>query len=30
VTEWRASVKDDEIEEYRVTLRLTFLLQDTL
>jgi len=30
VTEWRASVKDDEIQEYRVTLKLTFLLQDTL
>ncbi len=30
VTEWRASVKDDAIEEYRVTLRVTFLLEDTL
>ncbi len=30
VTEWRASVKDDEIQEYRVTLKVTFLLQDTL
>lgn len=30
VTEWRASVKDDAIQEYRVTLRVTFLLQDTL
>ena len=30
VTEWRASVKDDVIQEYRVTLRVTFLLQDTL
>lgn len=30
VTEWRASVKDEVIEEYRVTLRVTFLLEDTL
>lgn len=30
VTEWRASVKEEAIEEYRVTLRVTFLLQDTL
>jgi flavin-binding protein dodecin len=30
VTEWRAAVKDDAIQEYRVTLRVTFLLQDTL
>ena len=30
VTEWRASVKDEAIEEYRVTLRVTFLLQDTI
>lgn len=30
VTDWRASVKDDIIHEYRVTLRVTFLLQDTI
>ncbi|GAB4254742.1 MULTISPECIES: dodecin family protein [Deferrisoma] len=30
VTEWRASVKDEAIQEYRVTLRVTFLLEDTL
>ncbi|MEW6488157.1 MAG: dodecin family protein [Thermodesulfobacteriota bacterium] len=30
VAEWRASVKDDVVQEYRVTLRITFLLQDTL
>lgn len=30
VTDWRASVKDDVIDEYRVTLRVTFLLQDTI
>lgn len=30
VTEWRASVKDETIQEYRVTLKVTFLLQDTL
>ncbi len=30
VTDWRASVKDERIQEYRVTLRVTFLLEDTL
>ncbi len=30
VTEQRASVKDDAIQEFRVTLKVTFLLQDTL
>jgi len=30
VTEWRASVKDEAIQEYRVTMRVTFLLEDTL
>lgn len=30
VTEWRASVKNEAIEEYRVTLRVTFLLEDTM
>ncbi len=30
VTEWRASVEDEAIQEYRVTLRVTFLLEDTL
>lgn len=30
VTDWRARVVNDEIEEYRVTLRVTFLLQDTM
>ena len=30
VTDWRASVEDDAIAEYRVTLRVTFLLEDTL
>ena len=30
VTDWRASVKDEQIQEYRVTLRVTFLLEDTL
>ena len=30
VTDWRASVKNETIEEYRVTLRVTFLLEDTI
>jgi flavin-binding protein dodecin len=30
VTEWRASVEDEVIREYRVTLRVTFLLEDTI
>ncbi len=30
VTDWRASVRDEQIQEYRVTLRVTFLLEDTL
>ncbi|MBI5445319.1 MAG: dodecin domain-containing protein [Deltaproteobacteria bacterium] len=30
VTEWKASVKDEAISEYRVTLKVTFLLEDTL
>jgi flavin-binding protein dodecin len=30
VTEWRASVEDEVIQEYRVTLRVTFLLEDTI
>lgn len=30
VTEWRASVEDEMIQEYRVTLRVTFLLEDTI
>ncbi len=30
VTEWRASVEDEEIQEYRVALRVTFLLEDTI
>jgi flavin-binding protein dodecin len=30
VTEWKASVKDEVISEYRVTLKVTFLLEDTL
>ncbi len=30
VTEWRASVEDEKIQEYRVTLRVTFLLEDTI
>jgi flavin-binding protein dodecin len=30
VTDWRASVEDDAIAEYRVTLRVTFLLEDTI
>ncbi|GAB4280540.1 MAG: dodecin family protein [Deferrisomatales bacterium] len=30
VTEWRARVEDNEIKEYRVTLRVTFLLEDTI
>ncbi len=30
VTDWRAAVQEDTIEEYRVTLRVTFLLQDTI
>lgn len=30
VTEWRANVEDEVIQEYRVTLRVTFLLEDTI
>lgn len=30
VTDWRASVVDDAIAEYRVTLSVTFLLEDTI
>lgn len=30
VTEWRAKVADEAISEYRVTLRVTFLLEDTI
>lgn len=30
VTDWRASVKDEYISEYRVTLQVTFLLEDTI
>jgi flavin-binding protein dodecin len=30
VTEWRAKVTNETISEYRVTLRVTFLLEDTL
>ncbi len=30
VTDWRANVEDDIIREYRVTLKVTFLLEDTI
>jgi dodecin len=30
VLEWKASVVDEAISEYRVTLRVTFLLEDTI
>ncbi|MHB8765862.1 MAG: dodecin family protein [Deferrisomatales bacterium] len=30
VTDWRVSVGEDEVAEYRVTLTVTFLLEDTL
>lgn len=30
VTEWKASVADERIREYRVTLKVTFLLEDTI
>ncbi len=30
VTDWRVNVKNERIREYRVTLRVTFLLEDTL
>jgi flavin-binding protein dodecin len=30
VIDWKASVVDEEILEYRVTLRMTFLLEDTI
>jgi flavin-binding protein dodecin len=30
VTDWRASVENDQIREYRVTLKVTFLLEDTI
>ncbi len=30
VTDWRAKVQDESVREYRVTLRVTFLLEDTL
>jgi hypothetical protein len=30
VTDWRAKVADEVIFEYRVTLRVTFLLEDTI
>lgn len=30
VTDWRAAVEDEEIREYRVTLEVTFLLEDTI
>jgi flavin-binding protein dodecin len=30
VVDWKASVVDEEILEYRVTLRMTFLLEDTI
>ncbi len=30
VVDWKASVIDEEIQEYRVTLKVTFLLEDTI
>lgn len=30
VIEWKASVKDEVISEYRVSLKVTFLLEDTI
>ena len=30
VTEWKARVQDEQIKEYRVALRVTFLLEDTI
>ena len=30
VIDWKASVADEEIMEYRVTLKVTFLLEDTI
>ena len=30
VIEWKANVAGEKIKEYRVTLKVTFLLEDTL
>ena len=30
VIDWKASVEDERICEYRVTLKVTFLLEDTI
>jgi flavin-binding protein dodecin len=30
VTDWKASVEDEIIKEYRVTIKATFLLEDTI
>jgi flavin-binding protein dodecin len=30
VIEWKASVAGEKIKEYRVTLKVTFLLEDTM
>ena len=30
VIDWKASVEDERISEYRVTLKVTFLLEDTI
>jgi flavin-binding protein dodecin len=30
VVEWKASVTDEKISEYRVTLKVMFLLEDTI
>lgn len=30
VVDWKASVEDEIIKEYRVTLKVTFLLEDTI
>ena len=30
VIDWKASVAEEQIMEYRVTLKVTFLLEDTI
>ena len=30
VIDWKASVSDEKINEYRVSLKVTFLLEDTI